>query len=181
MMVPEELEEEEEGSPQNRLFVILAIALIGLLVLGLLGIGGVFVVRQNMREQAAAARPTPTLLVRLPNPTATFTPTPLPTNTLVPTPTNTPVVAPGGVRGQEAASKQGDNTSESPDEKAEQPAQQGEATKITLFTPKTPAPNTAPGGSGMVPETGVGGMGAALIGAGLAAVFFVARRLRTNL
>jgi hypothetical protein len=178
MMVPEELEEEEEGSPQNRLFVILAIALIGLLVLGLLGIGGVFVVRQNMREQAAAARPTPTLLVRLPNPTATFTPTPLPTNTLVPTPTNTPVVAPGGVRGQEAASKQGDTTGEKPDEKADQP---GEATKITLFTPKTPAPNTAPAGGGTVPETGVGGMGAALIGAGLAAVFFVARRLRTNL
>ena len=44
---------EDEHTGQSRLFVILAIALIGLLVLGLLGIGGVFVIRQNLQEQAA--------------------------------------------------------------------------------------------------------------------------------
>ena len=64
----------EENTGQSRLFVILAIALIGLLVLGLLGIGGVFVIRQNLQEQAALTNPTPTLLLQLPNPTATFTP-----------------------------------------------------------------------------------------------------------
>jgi hypothetical protein len=172
MMMPEELEEEEEeGGHQNRLFVILAVALIGLLVLGLVGIGGVFIVRQNMREQAAAARPTPTLLVRLPNPSATFTPTSLPTNTPAPTPTNTPVLAQGSSRGQEAASKQeGDSNQAPPTEPTEAP------------TPtRTPVAGAAPVGSTMVPETGIGGMGAALIGIGLAGVFFIARRLRAAL
>lgn len=172
MMMPEELEEEEEeGGHQNRLFVILAVALIGLLVLGLVGIGGVFIVRQNMREQAAAW-PTPTLLVRLPNPSATFTPTLLPTNTPAPTPTNTPVLAQGSGRGQEAASKQeGDSNQTPPTEPTEAPP-----------TPtRTPVAGAAPVGSTMVPETGIGGMGAALIGIGLAGVFFIARRLRAVL
>ncbi len=173
MMMPEELEEEEEeGGHQNRLFVILAVALIGLLVLGLVGIGGVFIVRQNMREQAAAARPTPTLLVRLPNPSATFTPTSLPTNTPAPTPTNTPVVAQGSGMGQEAASRnEGDNNQ----------APTSEATEAPPTPTRTPVAGAAPTGNTMVPETGIGGMGAALIGVGLAGVFFVARRLRAAL
>ena len=37
--------EEETTGGQNRLFVILAISLIGLLVFGLVGIGGVFIIR----------------------------------------------------------------------------------------------------------------------------------------
>ncbi len=73
----------EEESGQNRLFVILAVSLIGLLVLGLLGVGGVFIIRQNLEEQAIASQPTPTLMAILPNPTATLLPT-------TPTPTNTP-------------------------------------------------------------------------------------------
>src|SRR6185503_20162491 len=99
----DEHEEEEEGG-QNRLFVTLAIALIGLLVLGLLGVGAVFIIRQNIDQEDVAAQPSPTLLIRLPNPTATFTPVPkIPTNTPMLTPTNTPVLAPGGSTGQEAA------------------------------------------------------------------------------
>ena len=65
---------EEETTGQNRLFVILAISLIGLLVLGLVGIGGVFIIRQNLDKQAVASRPTPTLVTILPNATPTFTP-----------------------------------------------------------------------------------------------------------
>ena len=173
MMMPEELEEEEEeGGHQNRLFVILAVALIGLLVLGLVGIGGVFMVRQNMREQAAAARPTPTLLVRLPNPSATFTPTSLPTNTPAPTPTNTPVLAQGSGRGQEAASKKESDNNQ---------ALTAEATEAVPTPTRTPVVGAVPTGSTMVPETGIGGMGAALIGIGLAGVFFAARRLRAVL
>ena len=61
----------KEDIGQSRLFVILAIALVGLLILGLLGIGGVFVIRQNLQGQAALTEPTPTLIIRLPNPTAT--------------------------------------------------------------------------------------------------------------
>jgi hypothetical protein len=94
---------EEETTGQSKLFIILAVALIGLLVLGLVGIGGVFIIRQNLQEQAALARPTPTLLIRLPNPTATFTPVkPAATNTPAPTPTNTPVLVPGS-EGEAAA------------------------------------------------------------------------------
>ena len=86
---------EEEGRGTNRLFMILAISLVGLLVLGLLGVGGVFVIRQNLQQQTVASRPTPTLIIRLPNPTATSARVNIPpTNTPAPTPTNTPVINP---------------------------------------------------------------------------------------
>jgi hypothetical protein len=163
-MLDEHDDEEEVG--QNRLFVTLAIALIGLLVLGLLGVGAVFIIRQNMDQQTIAAQPSPTLLIRLPNPTATFTPIPkIPTNTPMPTPTNTPVVAPGSATGQEAAvgNKQQDNPTPKPS------------------PTRTPAPAAAPAGTAVVPETGFGGLEAALIAVGLAAVLFVARRLRMSI
>jgi hypothetical protein len=67
----EEYDDEEEGTGQNRLFVTLSIALIGLLVLGLLGVGAVFIIRQNLNEQTVASQPTH-FLIKLPNPTATF-------------------------------------------------------------------------------------------------------------
>jgi hypothetical protein len=163
-MIDEHDDEEEVG--QNRLFVTLAIALIGLLVLGLLGVGAVFIIRQNMDQQTIAAQPSPTLLIRLPNPTATFTPIPkIPTNTPMPTPTNTPVVAPGSATGQEAAvgNKQQDSPTPKPS------------------PTRTPAPAAAPAGTAVVPETGFGGLEAALIAVGLAAVLFVARRLRMSI
>jgi hypothetical protein len=161
----DEHEEEEEG--QNRLFVTLAIALIGLLVLGLLGVGAVFIIRQNIDQQAVAVQPSPTLLIRLPNPTATFTPAPkIPTNTPMPTPTNTPVLAPGGANGQEAAS--GSKAQESSPTPKPSPT-------------RTPAPGAAPAGTTVVPETGFGGLEAALIAVGLAAVLFIARRLRMSI
>ena len=46
--------ENEEGSGGNRLFVILAVGLAGLIVLGLLAIGGVLVLR-NIRTQQELA------------------------------------------------------------------------------------------------------------------------------
>jgi hypothetical protein len=154
---------EEEGRGANRLFVILAISLIGLLVLGLLGVGGVFVIRQNMQEQESASRPTPTLIIRLPNPTPTATRVLIqPTNTPAPTPTSTPVVAPGA-EGQEAAvgNKQGQN-----------PAPQASPTRTPVPKGKPVSTNTA------MPQTGVGGLEIVLSAAGLIAVFFAARRLR---
>ncbi|MBN1993274.1 MAG: hypothetical protein JW953_11290 [Anaerolineae bacterium] len=152
----------EEGGGPNRLFLILAISLVGLLVLGLLGVGGVFVIRQNLQGQEVASRPTPTLIIRLPNPTAT--PTPLrmnPTDTPAPTPTNTPVISPGS--GEEAAvgGGQAKNT----------PAPQPSPTRTPL-----PAAETA--STTVVPETGAGGLELVLAAAGLIAVFFIARRLR---
>ena len=158
----DEHDEEEEGG-QNRLFVTLAIALIGLLVLGLLGVGAVFIIRQNIDQQSVAAQPSPTLLIRLPNPTATFTPAPkIPTNTPMPTPTNTPVLAPGN--GQEAAASK----------------QESSPTPKPLPT-RTPVPGGATAGTAVVPETGFGGLEAALIAIGLAGVLFIARRLRMSM
>ncbi len=160
--------EEEQGTGQNRLFVILAIALIGLLVLGLLGVGGVFIIRQNVYEQEVASKATPTILAVLPNATASFTPLPpLSTNTPAPTPTNTPVLSPGS--GQEAASS----------------SQESEAQSNPTPTPKpsptrTPVPGAEAASSATVPETGIGGLEAVLIAIGLTVVLFVARRLRTS-
>ncbi len=159
---------EEEQVGQSRLFVILDIALIGLLVLGLLGIGGVFIIRQNLQEQAALAA-TPTLVIRLPNPSATFTPIkPVATNTPQPTPTNTPVLVPGA-NGEEAAVG-----SANPDSSA---ANQSKPTPT-----RTPVPGAAVAGlPEQVPETGLGALEAVLIAVGLGAVLFVARRMRMAL
>lgn len=153
---------EEETTGQNRLFVILAISLIGLLVLGLVGIGGVFIIRQNLEQQAVASRPTPTLVSILPNATATFTPaSPKATNTPMPTPTNTPVVS--GEQGVAAGAPQNATPTSKP------------------WPTRTPVGGAAEAGvTNVVPETGIGGLEAVLIAMGLTAVLFVARRLRTS-
>lgn len=182
-MYDDEREEESGG----RLFVILAIGLIGLLVLGLLGIGGVFVIRQNLEEQSIASRPTPNIPVRLPDPTQTFTPSPIPTETPAPTPTNTPVVGAEGAAASadEAAADRRESVSElaQAERRAEQEteAQGGEA--ATNSTPtRTPVPSAETAGAAEtpaeVPNTGLGAMESVLIAAGLIAVFFIARRMR---
>ncbi len=162
--------EEESSGGENRLFVILAISLIGLLVLGLVGIGGVFIIRQNLAQQEVASRPTPTLVAILPNPTATFTPAaPKPTDTPAPTPTNTPVLSPqeASSSGEEAASSRGSSTQNTPTSQKPTPT-------------RTPVPSAAQAGATtVVPETGIGGIEAVLIAIGLTAVVFIARRLRT--
>jgi hypothetical protein len=159
---------EEETTGQSRLFVILAVSLIGLLVLGLVGIGGVFIIRQNLEKQAVASRPTPTLMAILPNATATPTPASVkPTNTPLPTPTNTPVVSAKSASGEEAASSG---------------SAQNNATPTRKPSPtRTPVAGAAQAGvTNVVPETGIGGLEAILIAVGLTAVLFVARRLRTS-
>ena len=151
---------EEEGREQNRLFVILAVSLIGLLVLGLLGVGGVFVIRQNLQQQEVASRPTPTLIIRLPAPTNMPVPQSMqPTNTPEATPTSTPVVVPGS--GEEASV-------------GGSPGKQN--TPWPTRTPVAPGAETA--ATQTVPETGLGAFELVLIAAGLIAVFFVARRMR---
>jgi len=165
---------EEETTGQSRLFVILAIALIGLLVLGLLGIGGVFVIRQNLQEQAAVSGATPTLVIRLPNPSPTSTPLTAPaTSTPQPTPTNTPVMA-AGSGGQEAS------VGEAESEQGNQ-----EIPSIIKNNPtptRTPVPGAAAAGlPDQVPETGLGALEAVLIAIALVTVLFVARRMRLSL
>jgi len=165
---------EEESTHQSRLFVILAIALIGLLVLGLLGIGGVFVIRQNLQEQAALAQPTPTLMIKLPNPTATFTPVkPAATNTPMPTATNTPVVEAANkvaAAGEKAAVSNPVGT---------QPTKPG--LPIPSKNPATSPEKVAKEQPKAVPNTGWGGLEIALIAIGLVIVLFVARRWRMSM
>jgi cytoskeletal protein RodZ len=83
----------ESGQGNNRLFIILSIALIGLICIGLMGLGGVlFVIQQNRSQEAAMLNPTATATPFPPTftPTSTFTPTP--TDTPEPTSTSTPVI-----------------------------------------------------------------------------------------
>ncbi|MFQ5611708.1 MAG: hypothetical protein ACE5H9_06205 [Anaerolineae bacterium] len=150
-------QEPPSGGGNNRLFIIIALGLVGLLVLGLIGIGSVVALRRlRSAQEVALATPTPTeVAVLQPSPTATFTPLPpTPTSTTVPTPTNTPVLAPGN-GGEEGATPAASPT-------------------------RTPVPLATPVSGGEVPDTGIGGFGAALIGTGLAGLFFVARRLRRS-
>lgn len=158
--------EPEEGG--NRLFIILAVGLAGLVVLGLVAIGGVLIMK-NIRNQQTLAQatvtvPTPTLMVAeevIPTPTATYTPVPaLPTEPAQPTPTNTPVVMPTNTPTQAEA------------------ATAAAAPTTAPAATKTPVPVGTPAGNNQVPNTGVGGFELSLIAAGLLAVVIVSRRLR---
>jgi len=147
----------------NKMFVLIAIFLVGLLVLGLLAIGGVVAFGSiNRAQQAArptatstlpavAKAPTPTL-IRMPSPT------PIPTNTPLPTATNTPVV-------QATLAPEGDVG--------------GQAEPGGPVTPThTPAVVATPVSEQGTPDTGIGGLEALLIAAGLIGVLFITRRLR---
>ena len=82
-----------EPPEQNRLFIIIAIGLVGMLVLGLLGIGGYVVFSRSKRTtQAQKIMQTPIVLMATDTPTVMATGTPYPTKTSTPIPTNTPVV-----------------------------------------------------------------------------------------
>jgi hypothetical protein len=140
----------------NRLFVLIALFLVGLLVLGLLAIGGVVIFGSiNRSQQAARPTFTPTLpLIAQATPTFPPTSTPIPTNTPPPTVTPTKVVQ-------------------------ETPTPTGlETPTLTPMPTSTPVPGATPAGEETTPETGIGGLGAALAAVGLAGVLFIARRLR---
>ena len=80
---------------------MLALAMIGLIIIGLMGVAAVVFFTSQTRDQSALLPPSPTLLQPTFTPTPTFTPIPpTPTDTPEPTPTGTPVVR---VEGQDAA------------------------------------------------------------------------------
>ena len=158
---PEEPIEEEKKS--NRAFVFIAIAMGGLIVLGVLALVGAltfWLPRQeaqqaamvtqtvmSMTEEAAAWTPTFT-----PSPTAqpaTATATSVPTETPVPTPTSTRVVSAQKLTAQPTASP-------------------------------TTAKSAEWGGSGTTtPSAGLGGFGLTAIAVGLAGLVFAVRKLRS--
>ncbi len=136
----------------NRLFIIIAIGLVGMLVLGLLGIGG-YVVFSRARQ---AMVPTPTVMVKPPEtPTRTSTPTYTltftPTKTPTRAPSYTPVVLP---------------PTSTPVE--------GAVTPSAIEVAVTPTPTS---GVGPPPDTGFG-IGALGVGMVLAALLILARRVR---
>ncbi len=156
-------EQPEPGKRPNRAFIFLAIAMGGLILLGILalvGALGIWLPRQKatqiarvtqtvaaMTMQAAAWTPTvapsPTVAV------ATWTPTPLPTWTVIATATATRVV------------------------KAEEPTAKPTATATKSMSSEW---------GGTTPSAGLGelgGLGTAAIAAGLAGLIFAVRKLRT--
>lgn len=82
---------EAESGQSNRLFIIIAVAMIGLICIGLVGLGGVGFFLFNNRAQEAAMVP-PTSTPVLPTFTPTHVPTPTATDTPLPTPLATMVV-----------------------------------------------------------------------------------------
>ena len=141
---------EESGGP-NRLFIIIAIALIGLIMLGALGIGGYMVIIRPGQQTSVAAQNTKVVAEATAAAYDTAlapTDTPVPTDTPAPTPTpratNTPVIRPTD----------------------------------TLEPGAVPTPTRTPVGGGQTPQTGFGGLAAVLAAAALAVVIFAARKLR---
>ncbi len=142
------------GGGPNRLFVVLALGLAGLLILGLIALGGFFVI-QNLTRGAAAA---PTVKIAQTTPTrAPATATAPPTATLAPTDIPTPTLVFSGGASPVAAT----------------------ATVIGGGT-GTPATTGVPG-TGQLPRSGLGDDLLLLAGGlVLVAIMFVARRARTN-
>lgn len=149
------------GESQNRLFIIIAIGLVGMLVLGLLAIGGYVIFRQATQSRAevnAAAQTATAVAIAQATaeaPTEIPTPTlpPVPTDTPTPRVTNTPVV----YLSEEAPEGTPELTPGAP-----------------TYTP-TATPTLA---EGETPSAGFGGMGIILAGLALAVVLVVARKAR---
>lgn len=201
--------EDPEDGGGGRLFLIMAIGLAGLIILGLLAVGGLLFVRRARTAQTLAQL-TPTVSIILeeeviPSPTTPATPVPA-TATSVPTPaaTNTRVVQEAAVPNGEQASANGSsngNTSNGTQAGASDTggggdasnsgnAQSSEASNQATSSDTSVANNT--GGSNNqsqpaqvpanapseVPNTGFGGLEAALVALGLFAVLFISRRMR---
>ncbi len=146
------------GGGPNRLFVVLALGLAGLLVLGLIAIGGVLLIPRLLGGAAAPttvrAATTPTRIIVLatlpPSPTVAATETGASTPTLV-------NAAPG----------------------AGTPGAEGTATPTVIGGGGTPSTTGTPGAGGALPSTGMG-ENLLLLAGGVVLVLiaFVARRAR---
>jgi hypothetical protein len=142
------------GGAQNRLFVIVAVGLVGVLIIGLLSIAALVVYTRFLAPPAS-----PTVVAG-----ATSTP--------VPEATATPTVAPSPVRtatvGQAPTPTRVIGPAASP--------QPGEATP----TPGEAAPTATPEGGGQIAPTGFGPLEALLGGGFLVVVILFVRRLRMS-
>jgi LPXTG-motif cell wall-anchored protein len=141
---------EAESQSGNRLFVILAVALIGLICIGLMGLGGVLFLINNGRAQddiALQVTETPTPFP--PTFTPTSTPTFTPTNTPEPTPTGTQVVQ---MTGGETDTGLPAATTD-PNATATNTPIIGSLTPAGTADITTPTPAVVPGSGGVLPAT----------------------------
>lgn len=151
------------GGGPNRLFLIIAIGLGGLLVIGIIAVGAFFFLSSMSPKPTAA----PTVAAKA---VSTTTPTVRPTSTVAvtdtPAPTNTSVLAPA------VSSSSGASSS------AVSVVSTGLVTATGSFT-GTPGAGT-PGAPGSLPATGLGENLLILVGGiVLVLVIFVARRARS--
>jgi len=186
-----------EPPEQNRLFIIIAIGLVGMLVLGLLGIGGYVIFSRSKRATAQVQRTgqqyQSVALLTTDTPTVMATDTPMPTKTATPMVTNTPVVlltsltpevvalqptttALSGFFGAGTTTPGGTPAAE---EVVVIPGTSPQTTQVVVIENPTATPVSAPQQATATPNTGFG-LGALGLGAGLAFVVFVARRLRLS-
>ncbi len=166
---------------QNRLFVIIAIGLVGMLVLGLLGIGG-YVVFARTKHASAVVAPTSVAFIAAATPTVMATNTPMPT--LAPAiarATNTPVVLAPTPAGGLTASALLDPT-------ATPQLLIGSTVVVATSAPEAPpvlrgvlpTAEPEPMQPESTPDTGFGMGGFVGLGTVLAGLAFVARRLRLS-
>ena len=78
------------GGGPNRLFVVIAVGLVGLLLLGLIAVGGILVIPRIFQTASVP----PTVRVAVTTPTRALTPTTAPTSTDTPAPSATSVIVP---------------------------------------------------------------------------------------
>lgn len=183
-------EEEEGAESSNRMFMILALGLGGLFVIGLICIGAVFFMQQGQANQQKAANAT--IIAKNTAAVLAATASAMPTETIPPTetpvpptpvlPTNTPVVSTPTVP---APTETAMSTAVA-SSKATATATTASATQVAAVASPgssggvaatAPAP-TSTAATGETPATGVGGFGMVLVAAMLLAVLFAARRLR---
>jgi hypothetical protein len=156
----------QESNPSgNRLFVIIAIALIGLICIGLMGLGGVLYFIQSNRDQQLAAQATNTATPFPPTFTPTATATPTATDTPEPTPTPTLVVTTPAVEenGGQVSGQTDGETLATPTGGAAQPIEPSAATETAVAAAGQVSPS-------VTPET-VPGSGGVLVGDSKDSVF----------
>jgi hypothetical protein len=174
-----------EPPEQNRLFIIIAIGLVGMLVLGLLGIGGYVIFSRSKRPtQRVAQQSTAIVLLATDTPTVMATDTPLPTKTATPLWTNTPVVLLGSstpavvvLQPTTTALSGFFGAGTTTPEVVVIPGTSPQMTQVVVIENPTATPPSAPQQATSTPNTGFG-LGAIGLGAGLAFVVFMTRRLR---
>ena len=157
--VPEEEEEAPTGGRSNRAFIFLAIAMGGLILLGILALVGAmaFIVPRQKSQRATAIAETvaaATMQAAAWTPTFTPSPTTLPTWTPTVPPTWTPIPSPTATRVVNQ-------------------------TPTPLQATPTPTRSTIDEWGGQTPSTGLGGLGIVAVAAGLAGLVFAVRKIRT--